>query len=97
MAKTAVTMEKEFKSLSLNGQQGEPKSDHSSSSDKDQLLMLLLFDPSLLSKEVMNQLPDGYLMRPLSLKDYKKGMMDCLAQLTTVGDVSEKAFIGIYF
>ena len=54
----------------------------------------LLFDDSLLSKQICSQLPDGYVMRPLSSNDYSKGFMECLAQLTNVGDVSESVFQG---
>ncbi|KAF9191127.1 Glucosamine-phosphate N-acetyltransferase-like protein [Haplosporangium sp. Z 767] len=52
-----------------------------------------LFSPSLISSSVQAQLPEGYRMRPLEATDYHKGFYDCLAGLTVVGNVSEKAFL----
>jgi hypothetical protein len=52
-----------------------------------------LFDPSLISAAV--EMPSGYLMRPLSSDDYDKGHLTCLAQLTTVGDISKQEYLGI--
>ncbi|KAJ2162078.1 Glucosamine-phosphate N-acetyltransferase-like protein [Coemansia sp. RSA 552] len=36
--------------------------------------------------------PANHVLRPLELTDYRKGYMDCLANLTVVGDVSEQDF-----
>ncbi|KAI4733661.1 acyl-CoA N-acyltransferase [Aureobasidium sp. EXF-12298] len=52
-----------------------------------------LFSPDLISSEVAAALPEGYTIRPLQKSDYHAGFLDVLAVLTTVGDVSEEAFI----
>ncbi|KAF9382097.1 Glucosamine-phosphate N-acetyltransferase-like protein [Podila verticillata] len=51
-----------------------------------------LFSSELISATIQNQLPEGYLMRPLEITDYNKGFYDCLAGLTVVGKVSEASF-----
>ncbi|KAI4244320.1 MAG: hypothetical protein L6R40_003046 [Gallowayella cf. fulva] len=51
-----------------------------------------LFSPTLISSEVSSTLPSGYTIRPLQRSDYKDGMLDVLRVLTTVGDISEKAW-----
>ncbi|KAG0050147.1 Glucosamine-phosphate N-acetyltransferase-like protein [Gryganskiella cystojenkinii] len=53
---------------------------------------MALFSSSLISTVVQNQLPEGYLMRPLEITDYHKGFYDCLAGLTVVGNVSAESF-----
>ncbi|KAL0079708.1 acyl-CoA N-acyltransferase [Phycomyces blakesleeanus] len=51
-----------------------------------------LFSPKLISPEVQNSLPNGYLLRPLKRDDYKKGVLEILAQLSTVGEITQKQF-----
>ncbi|GJJ70070.1 glucosamine-phosphate N-acetyltransferase [Entomortierella parvispora] len=53
---------------------------------------LPLFSPDLISTTVQNQLPEGYVMRPLEITDFHKGFYDCLAGLTVVGTVSALSF-----
>ncbi|KAM0800117.1 glucosamine 6-phosphate N-acetyltransferase-like protein [Usnea florida] len=55
-----------------------------------------LFSPSLISPDVTSALPENYTMRPLQRSDYKAGVLDVLKVLTTVGDVSEKAWTERY-
>jgi glucosamine-phosphate N-acetyltransferase len=52
-----------------------------------------LFSSDLISSEVATALPEGYTIRPLQKSDYHAGFLDVLAVLTTVGDVSEQAFV----
>ena len=33
----------------------------------------LLFDPSLISQKLQQQLPSGYILRPLHIDDFEKG------------------------
>lgn len=49
-----------------------------------------LFSTSLISPEVVAQLPEGYTCRPLQRGDYHNGFLDVLRVLTTVGDVTEQ-------
>ncbi|KAJ1975512.1 Glucosamine-phosphate N-acetyltransferase-like protein [Dimargaris cristalligena] len=51
-----------------------------------------LFSADLVSEEVRQLLPTNYTIRPLNESDYAKGFLDCLAQLTVVGDVSVELF-----
>ena len=44
--------------------------------------------------KVTKALPQGYTVRPLQASDYDRGYLQCLAQLTTVGDISRESFIG---
>ncbi|KAI7826370.1 acyl-CoA N-acyltransferase [Kickxella alabastrina] len=37
-------------------------------------------------------IPANYIMRPLELTDFRKGYMECLSNLTIVGDVTEDMF-----
>ena len=52
-----------------------------------------LFSASLISPEVVSQLPEGYTIRPMQRGDYAKGFLDVLRVLTTVGDVTEEVCI----
>ncbi|KFH43785.1 Glucosamine 6-phosphate N-acetyltransferase-like protein [Hapsidospora chrysogenum ATCC 11550] len=54
--------------------------------------MAELFAANLLSPDVQAALPPGYKLRALRRSDYNSGFLDCLRVLTTVGDVSERAF-----
>ena len=51
-----------------------------------------LFSADLISPEVKEALPEGYTIRPLERSDYALGFLDVLRVLTTVGDISQKAF-----
>ncbi|KAF1949189.1 glucosamine 6-phosphate N-acetyltransferas-like protein [Byssothecium circinans] len=55
-----------------------------------------LFSASLISPEVVAQLPEGYTCRPLQRGDYAKGFLDVLRVLTTVGDVTEEEWNARY-
>ncbi|EFX04939.1 glucosamine 6-phosphate acetyltransferase [Grosmannia clavigera kw1407] len=55
-----------------------------------------LFTDELVSPEVAAVLPTGYRVRSLRRTDYASGFLDCLRVLTTVGDVSEAAFVERY-
>jgi len=46
----------------------------------------------LISEEVQKSLPEGYKVRPLEIEDYAKGHLDCLAQLTTVGEIKKEDY-----
>ena len=48
-----------------------------------------LFPPSLISKAVQSELPEGYICRPLQKSDYKSGFLGVLSVLTTVGEIGE--------
>ncbi|KAB8231884.1 acyl-CoA N-acyltransferase [Aspergillus alliaceus] len=49
-----------------------------------------LFSVSLISPEVVAALPEGYTIRPVRRSDYKRGFLDVLRVLTTVGDITEE-------
>jgi glucosamine-phosphate N-acetyltransferase len=49
-----------------------------------------LFSASLISPEVAASLPEGYTIRPVRRSDYKRGFLDVLRVLTTVGDITEE-------
>lgn len=51
-----------------------------------------LFPVSLISAEVAAQLPQDYTIRPMRRSDYKRGYLDVLRVLTTVGEISEEAW-----
>ncbi|KAL6734101.1 hypothetical protein Aduo_004677 [Ancylostoma duodenale] len=51
-----------------------------------------MFNPELLTPEVVGQVQNGFLVRPLKMSDYDNGFLDVLAQLTTVGEISREAF-----
>ncbi|CAK7273177.1 Glucosamine-phosphate N-acetyltransferase-like protein [Sporothrix epigloea] len=55
-----------------------------------------LFGDDLVSQEVAAQLPDGYRVRSLRSTDFATGFLDCLRVLTTVGDITEAAFVERY-
>ena len=52
----------------------------------------LLFSPDLIPRSVIESLPEGYNMRPLSRDDFSKGIFECLEALTWTGSVTEAAF-----
>lgn len=49
-----------------------------------------LFPSTLISPEVLSVLPTDYTIRPLRRSDYKRGYLDVLRVLTTVGEISEE-------
>ena len=51
-----------------------------------------LFPASLISAEVTSSLPDGYGIRPLDKGDYAKGFLECLRDLTWMGNVTVDEF-----
>ncbi|ODQ65288.1 acyl-CoA N-acyltransferase [Nadsonia fulvescens var. elongata DSM 6958] len=51
-----------------------------------------LFDPSLIPASFQESLPAGYHIRPLSVLDYNRGVLEVLAVLTTVGPISKEEF-----
>ncbi|KAA6413941.1 MAG: glucosamine-phosphate N-acetyltransferase [Lasallia pustulata] len=51
-----------------------------------------LFPPNLISPAVTAALPPSYTIRPLQRSDYHAGFLDVLRVLTTVGQVTEKAW-----
>lgn len=56
-----------------------------------------LFSPSLLSPSVTSSLPGpSYTLRPLERSDYARGFLQCLADLTWVGDYTEAEFYERY-
>ncbi|TPX44194.1 hypothetical protein SeLEV6574_g04644 [Synchytrium endobioticum] len=56
----------------------------------------LVFSPSLLSRNINCQLPQGYAIRPLSIHDYDHGFIQTLSQLSTTGDLTKVAFQEMY-
>jgi glucosamine-phosphate N-acetyltransferase len=55
-----------------------------------------LFSPDLISPSVQSDLPEGYVVRPLRKSDFGEGFLDVLRVLTTVGDISEAAWLERY-
>ncbi|KAH8691182.1 acyl-CoA N-acyltransferase [Talaromyces proteolyticus] len=55
-----------------------------------------LFPPSLISPEIAASLPAGYTIRPLEHSDHARGFLQCLADLTWIGDYSEEEFYERY-
>ncbi|KAJ2740113.1 Glucosamine-phosphate N-acetyltransferase-like protein, partial [Coemansia sp. BCRC 34301] len=51
-----------------------------------------LFDGSLLGAAAQSSMPANHVIRPLEVTDFRKGYIECLANLTVVGDVSEQMF-----
>ncbi|PIA16913.1 glucosamine 6-phosphate N-acetyltransferase [Coemansia reversa NRRL 1564] len=51
-----------------------------------------LFDSSVLGNSVASMVPDNHKIRPLELTDYHKGYLECLSNLTVVGNVTEQMF-----
>uniref|UniRef100_A0A0N5BXI4 Glucosamine 6-phosphate N-acetyltransferase n=1 Tax=Strongyloides papillosus TaxID=174720 RepID=A0A0N5BXI4_STREA len=52
-----------------------------------------LFSEDLLMGHIKDDIPEGFKLRPLHIKDYEKGYLELLEQLTTVGDVTEAEWI----
>jgi GNAT superfamily N-acetyltransferase len=51
-----------------------------------------LFSSSLISPTVSAALPEGYIIRSIERRDFKRGFLDVLRVLTTVGDISAEAW-----
>ncbi|CAJ0626388.1 9173_t:CDS:2 [Entrophospora sp. SA101] len=52
-----------------------------------------LFEQSLISSEIQNSLPINYKLRPLAKNDFEKGVIECLGQLSVIGNPSKEQFI----
>lgn len=52
-----------------------------------------LFSSSLIDQSVKGNLPESYILRPLSRDDYSKGIFECLQDLTSTGEVTEERFV----
>lgn len=51
-----------------------------------------LFDSEVLGTSVSTMIPANHVLRPLELSDYRKGYIDCLSNLTEVGNMTEQTF-----
>ncbi|ATY64756.1 Acyl-N-acyltransferase [Cordyceps militaris] len=51
-----------------------------------------LFPASLISPDAASAFPAGYEIRPLQKGDYAKGFIECLRDLTWMGDMTEAQF-----
>ncbi|KAJ1965128.1 Glucosamine-phosphate N-acetyltransferase-like protein [Dipsacomyces acuminosporus] len=51
-----------------------------------------LFDPALLGTSTRALVPENHAIRPLELTDYRKGYIECLSNLTVVGEVTDEMF-----
>jgi glucosamine-phosphate N-acetyltransferase len=56
-----------------------------------------LFSTDLIPESVACTLPTGYTLRPLQSNDFDRGVLDVLAVLTTVGDISKSKYLGSPF
>ena len=54
-----------------------------------------LFSTDLIPQRVTSTLPKGYTLRPLQSSDYDRGVLEVLAVLTSVGEISKSKFLGI--
>ncbi|KAK9760670.1 Glucosamine-phosphate N-acetyltransferase-like protein [Basidiobolus ranarum] len=52
-----------------------------------------LFSEALITESILSELPAGYIIRPLITADFERGFIDCLAQLTDVGEMDRTRFI----
>ncbi|RKP04848.1 acyl-CoA N-acyltransferase [Thamnocephalis sphaerospora] len=52
-----------------------------------------LFAANLISSQVCQSLPAGYVLRPLAIDDYEKGFIEALSHLTEVGQHSKATFL----
>lgn len=53
---------------------------------------MILFDCKLIPQEVFSLLPKDYTLRPLERSDRENGILEVLAELTTVGHVNQTRF-----
>ena len=54
-----------------------------------------LFSTDLIPQYIASTLPKGYTLRPLQSGDYDRGVLEVLAVLTSVGEISKPKFLGI--
>ena len=54
-----------------------------------------LFPTRLIPQSVVSTLPEGYTLRPLQSGDYDRGVLDVLAVLTSIGEISKAKFLGM--
>ena len=54
-----------------------------------------LFSTDLIPQHIASTLPGGYTLRPLQSGDYDRGVLEVLAVLTSVGEISKPKFLGI--
>jgi glucosamine-phosphate N-acetyltransferase len=59
--------------------------------------MTTLFSSEYISPQVISQMKPGFIVRPLQDTDFEKGFLNTLGMLTTVGPISKKDFLGIFF
>lgn len=52
-----------------------------------------LFASDLIDEEVIHQIPQGFILRPIHSSDFSKGYLQALAHLTFVGTISKKLFV----
>jgi glucosamine-phosphate N-acetyltransferase len=53
-----------------------------------------LFSTDLIPESIACTLPAGYTLRPLQSNDFDRGVLDVLAVLTTVGEISKSKYLG---
>jgi glucosamine-phosphate N-acetyltransferase len=53
-----------------------------------------LFPESLVSSKSQEDLPEGFLFRPLERNDFNKGHLDVLADLAWMGTITEADWLG---
>lgn len=51
-----------------------------------------LYPASYLSKEIVDAFPPGFTIRPFEKGDFHKGWLECLKDLTFMGNVTEAEF-----
>jgi len=54
-----------------------------------------LFSTDLIPQHISSTLPKGYTLRPLQSGDYDRGVLEVLAVLTSIGEISKSKFLGI--
>lgn len=55
-----------------------------------------LFSEDIIPASVKSSLPEGYSIRPIARDDNTKGVLETLAALTTVGDITTEAFHQVF-
>jgi glucosamine-phosphate N-acetyltransferase len=58
-----------------------------------QMMKQPMFNKNLIDIGITNQVPNGFVLRPLEEGDYEKGYLDVLSQLTVVGNMSKGQFL----
>jgi glucosamine-phosphate N-acetyltransferase len=54
-----------------------------------------MFTNQLISKEIQSQLPEGYIIRPLEVGDYEKGILFAILTIVYVFKLYLIRFIGL--